>query len=110
MTFLLNITDSAVSRIAFLAKREGANNVVLRVSVESGGCSGLQYKYEFTNLMEEGDAVIKTGSVSVVVDKISQEFLQGSIVDYIETLGNAYFEIRNPKAAAKCGCGNSFTL
>ena len=110
MTFLLNITDSAVSRIAFLAKRESITDLVLRISVESGGCSGLQYKYEFTNLMEEGDALIQSGDVTVVIDKISQEFLQGSIVDYIETLGNAYFEIRNPKAAAKCGCGNSFTL
>jgi iron-sulfur cluster insertion protein len=108
--FLFNITDSAASRITFLAKRESVVDAVLRVSIDSGGCSGMQYKYEFTNQMEEGDAVIKKGDISIVIDKISQEFLQNSTIDYIETLGNAYFEIRNPQASAKCGCGNSFTL
>ena len=110
MEFSVSITDSAASRISFLAKREKIEGVVLRISVESGGCSGLQYKYEFTDLMEDGDATIKLADATVVIDKISQEFLQGSIIDYIEGLGAAYFEIRNPKATAKCGCGNSFTL
>ena len=110
MNFIINITDSAVKRISHLGKLENITNNFLRISVESGGCSGLQYKYEFTNQTEEGDAVIQKQDITVIIDKLSQDFLQDSTVDYIETLGSAYFEIRNPKATAKCGCGNSFAL
>ena len=110
MDFLINITDSAIKKIGYLSRLENIEKKILRVSVESGGCSGLQYKYEFTSDAEEGDAVIQKEEITIVVDQISQEFLHLSTLDYIENLGSAYFEIRNPQATAKCGCGNSFAL
>ena len=106
--FNIEVTSSAIKRVkSLLAKRGDAK---LRISVESGGCSGMQYKYEFVQEVEEGDQVINKNGVVILIDSISQEFLEGSIVDYVENLGSAYFEIRNPQASAKCGCGNSFAI
>lgn len=106
--FNIEVTSSAIKRVkSLLAKRGDAK---LRISVESGGCSGMQYKYEFVQAIEEGDQVINTNGVVILIDPISQEFLEGSIVDYVQNLGSAYFEIRNPQASAKCGCGNSFAI
>jgi len=106
--FNIQVTSSAIKRVkALLAKRGEAK---LRISVESGGCSGMQYKYEFIQEIEEGDQVIKKEGIAIVIDPISREFLEGSVVDYVQNLGSAYFEIRNPQASAKCGCGNSFAV
>ncbi|AVP87060.1 hypothetical protein phytr_990 [Candidatus Phycorickettsia trachydisci] len=106
--FNIQVTSSAIKRVkTLLAKRGDAK---LRISVESGGCSGMQYKYEFVQEIEEGDQVIKKEGIVILIDPISREFLEGSIVDYVQNLGSAYFEIRNPQASAKCGCGNSFAV
>lgn len=106
--FNIEVTSSAIKRVkSLLAKRGDAK---LRISVESGGCSGMQYKYEFVQEVEEGDKMINKNGVVILIDPISQEFLEGSIVDYVQNLGSAYFEIRNPQASAKCGCGNSFAI
>jgi iron-sulfur cluster assembly accessory protein len=110
MEFTINITLSATSRIKHLIENEKLLNPKLRVSVESGGCSGMQYKYAFVSEAEPGDVEIVQDGVSFVIDSMSQEFLNQSTIDYIETLGSAYFEIRNPIATAKCGCGNSFAV
>lgn len=110
MDFIINVTDSAIKRITHLSSLEEGKNRFLRISVESGGCSGLQYKYEFEGTIEDGDAKVSLGEVTILVDNISQEFLHNSTLDYVQTLGNAYFEVRNPKATAKCGCGNSFAV
>ena len=106
---MIQVTDKAFLRIQQLIDLENINCKALRVAVDSGGCSGLMYKYEFTDTIEDDDdIIINENGVCVVVDKISQDFLVDSIVDYVEELGSSYFEIRNPKAKAKCGCGNSF--
>jgi len=110
MDFEITITPSAAKRIKHLITKQASNADKLRISVEGGGCSGMQYKYEFVEqIMLDDDAISKDGII-VLVDKQSQEFLKGSQLDYIETLGSAYFEIRNPSASAKCGCGNSFSV
>lgn len=106
--FNIQVTSSAIKRIKSLIAKRG--DAKLRISVESGGCSGMQYKYELVEEIEEDDQVINTDGVLIVVDPISRSFLEGSIVDYIQNLGSAYFEIRNPQASAKCGCGNSFAI
>ena len=106
--FNIQITSNAIKRVrTLLAKRGEAK---LRISVESGGCSGMQYKYEFVQETEEGDQIIDKNGVIILIDPISQEFLEGSVFDYIQNLGGAYFEIRNPQASVKCGCGNSFAV
>jgi iron-sulfur cluster insertion protein len=110
MNVIINVTPGAIDRIKHLINNEKADGLKLRVSVESGGCSGMQYKYEFVHDIEEGDAIIASDGVTLLIDPISQEFLAGATIDYIENLGSAYFEIRNPQASAKCGCGNSFAV
>jgi iron-sulfur cluster insertion protein len=106
------ISDNAAKRINQLLSEEDSNiKLVLRISVEGGGCAGFQYKYEFVNdQVSEDDHVFKKNDAVVVIDSMSLELIKGSIVDYVEELGSAYFEIKNPNAKIGCGCGNSFSL
>jgi len=104
------ISDSAARRIAFLLSDEPAGSV-LRVSVLGGGCSGFQYHFEFDAKPLAGDdQLFQKDGAKVVVDQISLGMLNGSQIDFVETLGAAAFEIRNPQAKASCGCGNSFSI
>ena len=103
---IFRISDSARNRIAGLLATE-PKGARLRVAVEGGGCSGFQYKLDFdTNPPAADDALFD----EVVVDATSLEYLKDSMLDYVESLGAASFEIKNPNATAKCGCGNSFSL
>jgi len=104
---MIEITESAAKRICFLAN--GGNK--LRVSVEGGGCSGFQYKYEFfTGDSNPDDIILEKDGAIVVIDSISMEFLKGSKLNFVEELGASYFEIKNPNASSGCGCGNSFSI
>jgi iron-sulfur cluster insertion protein len=106
MSQIFTISESARGRIAHLLATEPAG-ARLRVAVEGGGCSGFQYKLDFdTRAPADDDALFG----EVVVDATSLEYLKDSMLDYVESLGTASFEIRNPHATAKCGCGNSFSL
>jgi len=106
----LKVTDSVFKRIAELAKSEHIDNPILRISVEGGGCSGLMYKYEFTNEILKGDFVTQQNNIRIVIDSISGQLLKGCTVNFVEELGSSYFEIKNPQATGKCGCGNSFSV
>ena len=101
------LTDNAAKRIALLSSKE-VKNKLLRIAVIGGGCSGFSYEYKFVEKEEEEDYVIEKNGAIILIDKVSQEFLHESVIDYVEELGSSYFEIRNPNATAKCGCGNSF--
>lgn len=102
----LAVTESAAKRLAVILSREKPG-AMMRVAVEGGGCSGFQYKLDFdTSTPADDDALFG----EVVVDATSLEYLKDSMLDYVESLGTASFEIRNPHATAKCGCGNSFSL
>jgi len=106
-----NITQSAAKRIAHLIEDEDDKNCHLRISVLGGGCSGFQYNYDFeTEETNEDDNVFSEGGVRVVIDGTSMEFMEKCTLDYVETLGSAAFEIKNPNATANCGCGNSFSV
>lgn len=104
------ISDSAARRIAHLASQEPFANAKLRIAVDGGGCSGFQYRYEFTAEQNPDDHAFKNGEATVLIDELSLGFIKGSQVDYVETLGAAHFEIKNPNASANCGCGNSFAV
>ena len=82
----------------------------LRVSVEGGGCSGFSYKYDLTNTLEGDDIQIERDGAIVLVDSMSVEFLKGSIIDYVDELIGASFQIKNPNATVSCGCGTSFSI
>lgn len=103
------ITDNAVNRVSNLIKKD-PYKPFLRISVDGGGCSGFMYKYEFTSEKESDDYLIKQGNASFLIDKVSELFLKDAKLDYVEELGAQYFQVINPKAKHKCGCGNSFSL
>lgn len=108
---MFSVSDNAVTRLSHLLAGE-AEGTRLRVAVDGGGCSGFQYRFDFdtTPLTDEDVIIERAGGVQVVIDKISLDYLKGSQLDYVESLGAAAFEIKNPNATSSCGCGNSFAV
>lgn len=108
----LIITDSALNRITKLIQSENNQKLGLRVSVEGGGCSGFIYKYDLIDSTEiqPDDCIIEKNGVKLIIDPLSHTFLTNAVIDFVETLGSSYFEIKNPNAVTRCGCGNSFSV
>lgn len=109
MTETLTLTSSAAQRIALIAQKQ-TRPAILRLSVEGGGCSGFQYKFDLADAPDTDDMVSETDGVKLVVDPVSLDLVGGSIVDFVESLGGAAFKVENPNAAAGCGCGSSFGI
>ncbi|MBL45785.1 MAG: iron-sulfur cluster assembly accessory protein [Sphingomonadaceae bacterium] len=109
MTTAPTLTDAAAARIAAIAAKQ-AKPAVLRLSVEGGGCSGFQYKFDLAESPEGDDSVSENDGVKLVVDAVSMDLVAGSTVDFVESLGGAAFKVENPQAAAGCGCGSSFGI
>jgi iron-sulfur cluster insertion protein len=105
-----SLSESAARRVAALKTRQGNPGLMLRLSVDGGGCSGFQYKFGFDEAARDDDIVVERDGVKMVVDSISLPFLEGAVVDYVETLGAAAFQVKNPQATASCGCGSSFAV
>lgn len=103
------LSPAAAARVALIAQRQG-KPPILRLSVEGGGCAGFQYKFGLTDEVESADTVAETDGVRLAVDDVSLDLVRGSIVDYVESLGGAAFQVRNPQAASGCGCGTSFSI
>lgn len=106
----IKITESAITRIKELIQKSQKPVCALRIAVNSGGCSGFSYEYALTNEVASDDYVLLQGGVQIIIDPMSQEFLDQCVVDFVQELGNSYFQINNPNASAKCGCGNSFAV
>ena len=109
MTGTPTLTEAAATRVAAIAQKQ-AKPAILRLSVEGGGCSGFQYKFDLAQAIDSDDAVSETDGVKLVVDPVSLDLLAGSKVDFVEDLGGAAFKVENPQAAAGCGCGSSFGI
>lgn len=105
----VHLTDCAAARVALIAEKQG-KPAILRLSVEGGGCSGFQYRFGLADAVEGEDLVTETAGVKLVVDPMSLDLLDGSAVDYVESLGGAAFRVTNPNAASGCGCGASFSV
>ena len=105
----MTLSPSAAERVRMIAEKQG-KPAILRLSVEGGGCSGFQYKFDLAEAPDGDDAVSETDGAKLVVDPISLDLVAGSIVDYVESLGGAAFRVENPNAAAGCGCGSSFGI
>lgn len=103
------LSPAAAARVALIAGKQG-KPAMLRLSVEGGGCAGFQYKFGLADAVGEGDSVVETDGVRLVVDDVSLDLVRGSIVDFVESLGGAAFQVRNPQAASGCGCGTSFSI
>lgn len=106
---LVVLTEKAASQVKKLMASEGSSDSSLRVSVTGGGCSGLSYKLSFDKLYQHADTVIEQRGIYILVDKKSQLFLKGTIIDFEEGLEGKGFVFNNPVAKNKCGCGTSFS-
>ena len=106
----LIFTDSAAGKVKSLIEEEGNPELMLRVFVTGGGCSGFQYGFTFDESVNDGDTTVENSGVTLLVDPMSYQYLVGAEIDYKEDLNGAQFVIRNPNATTTCGCGSSFSV
>lgn len=106
----VTLTDRAARRILAIAAAPDAAGTALRVSVEGGGCSGFQYKFDMTPTRDAEDVVLERNGARVYIDPVSMSFLKGAEIDFVDELMGAAFRVKNPNATASCGCGTSFTI
>lgn len=103
-------TPAAAAKVRELILEEADPDLKLRVYITGGGCSGFQYGFTFDREVDDGDVTVTREDVTLVVDPLSFQYLEGAEVDYSESLQGARFVIRNPNAATTCGCGSSFGI
>lgn len=105
------LTDSAASRINYLKSKNSSPSLRMRIAVKGGGCSGFQYEFGLDSAEPAADdKVFSHNGADVVMDELSLSIIGGSTLDFVEDLSSAGFEIKNPNATARCGCGNSFSV
>jgi iron-sulfur cluster assembly accessory protein len=102
------LTDQAALKVRALLDQEGRDDLRLRVAVQPGGCSGLQYQLFFDERTLDGDIEQDLSGVPVVIDRISAPYLGGATIDFTDTIEQQGFTIDNPNAGGGCACGNSF--
>ena len=107
-TDAINVSDAAASKVRALLEQEGRDDLQLRIAVQPGGCSGLRYQLFFDERDLDGDAVIDFDGVAVVVDRMSVPYLNGAVIDFVDTIEKQGFTIDNPNATGSCACGDSF--
>jgi iron-sulfur cluster assembly accessory protein len=105
----ITLSERATRRIAEILKAEAAP-ALFRVSVEGGGCSGFQYRFDLVTETTQDDLLVERDGARVVVDPISLGFLQGAELDFVDDLIGAQFKLNNPNVTAPCGCGTSFSV
>ena len=105
----VTLSESAARRIAEIAAGD-PTTPMLRVSVEGGGCSGFQYKFDLTGDKAADDLVLERSGAVVLIDPVSVQYMDGAEIDFVDDLMGAAFKIKNPLATASCGCGTSFSL
>jgi iron-sulfur cluster assembly accessory protein len=106
--FPITLTPAASEKAWDLLSSQGREDLRLRLSVQAGGCSGLQLSLLFDERRFDGDLVENFGELEVVVDKMSAPYLEGAVVDFKDTIEKQGFDIENPNAAGSCACGDSF--
>ena len=105
----MNLQPAAVDKLKELVAEEGNPNLMLRVFVQGGGCSGMQYGFTMDDVQNEDDWEIPAGPTVVLVDSMSMQYLENAVVDYVDDLQGSRFSIKNPTAQTTCGCGSSFS-
>jgi iron-sulfur cluster insertion protein len=107
---LVSVTESAARRIAFLMQQDGSGDAALRVAVNGGGCSGFRYDFTFDDARQPDDLIIEKDGAVVLIDSMSQLYLAGAQIDFVEDVIGSSFQIQNPNASSSCGCGTSFSI
>jgi iron-sulfur cluster assembly accessory protein len=103
----VNLTENAVGEIKFLLTKSENAGKNLRLYIEQGGCSGMQYGMVFDE-RRDGDLISEKNGVSVLIDPVSADYLRGATVDFSDSMTAGGFKISNPNAKQSCGCGKSF--
>lgn len=106
---MIDLQETAVAKLRELIAEEGNPDLKLRIFVQGGGCSGMQYGFTFDEEQNEDDFDINIDGVGLLVDSMSAQYLQGAKIKYTEDAMGASFSIDNPQAQTTCGCGSSFT-
>ena len=106
----IEITNTAILKIADLLAEENNPNLKLRTFVQGGGCSGFSYGFTFDEEQNEDDFEFRKPGMTLLVDSMSMQYLQGATIDYKEDLTGSSFTIKNPNAQTTCGCGSSFSI
>jgi len=109
MAMDVTVSERAARKIGEILSREPVGTM-LRVSVQGGGCSGFQYKFDTERAKAEDDIVIERAGATVLIDPVSLNYMAGSEIDFVDDLIGSSFKVNNPKATASCGCGTSFAL
>ncbi len=109
-TSSLRLSETAARRVEQLKHDKGSPDLLLRVFVQGGGCSGFQYGFQFEDSRDEEDLIVENGEVTVVVDPLSFQYLMGAEIDFLDDIQGSRFVVRNPNASATCGCGSSFSI
>jgi iron-sulfur cluster assembly accessory protein len=104
----LGLTEAAAKKVQQLLEAEGTPDLLLRISVAPGGCSGLRYQLGLDDQQADGDVVVTHFGTSVVTDKMSLPYLMGATIDFVDTIEQSGFTIDNPNASNSCSCGDSF--
>jgi iron-sulfur cluster assembly accessory protein len=107
---ILTITDKAARKAQQIKDEKDLQEYGVRIYVQQGGCSGYSYGMQFDDEVSDDDIVVKDKGVEFIVDEHSAEYLEGSEVDYVESLQSTGFDITNPNAESTCGCGESFKV
>lgn len=107
---MIEITESALAKIADLLAEENNPNIKLRTFIQGGGCSGFSYGFTLDEEQNEDDFVFEKPGVVVLIDSMSLQYLQGATIDYKDDLMGSSFTINNPNAQSTCGCGSSFSV
>ena len=106
---MITITKNASDQINAILAEENNPKARIRVFVQGGGCSGMQYGFAIDEEQNEDDFEIPAGSLNILVDSISAQYLENASIDYVEDLNGSQFKINNPNAQTTCGCGSSFS-
>ncbi|MGY6644265.1 MAG: iron-sulfur cluster insertion protein ErpA [Salinarimonas sp.] len=105
----ITLSESAAKRINQIMAKEAPGSK-LRISVNGGGCSGFEYAFDIDAQVQEDDLVIERDGAAVLVDEISAQYMEGSVIDFVDDLIGQSFQIKNPLATSSCGCGTSFSI
>ena len=102
------LSEAAATKVKTLLDQEGRDDLRLRIAVQPGGCSGLRYQLFFDERFLDGDQTYEYGGVEVIVDRMSDPYLGGATIDFVDTIEKQGFTIDNPNAGGSCACGDSF--
>ena len=104
-------SESAAMKVKdLIAEENSQSELMLRVFIQGGGCSGFQYGFTFDESEKDGDTVVTKNGVKLLIDPMSFQYLSGAEIDYSDGIEGSQFVIRNPNASTTCGCGSSFSV